>query len=78
MRNHNDHVAANAQGQPLDEFLDTPEPVTPRKESPTTPPVEHRPSVPLKKDDSVIYSQCIRNALLTYMNSRSTRRKCAR
>lgn len=56
MRNHEDHVAANAQGQPLDQFLDTPEPVTPRKESPTPPPIEHRPKVPLKKDQSVIHS----------------------
>ncbi|KFX85960.1 hypothetical protein V490_09299 [Pseudogymnoascus sp. VKM F-3557] len=52
MRNHDHHVAALASGQPVDQFMDTPEPPTPVKDKPIARQAPRRPDVPLKKDNT--------------------------
>jgi len=65
MRNHDHHVAALASGQPVDQFMDTPEPPTPVKDKPIARQAPRRPNVPLKNDNSVSHSKSITNVLLT-------------
>lgn len=59
MRMHTLHVNANAQGKAVSDYGDDDEMSTPAKEKPRPPVVPRRPSLPVKKDNTVSYSNTL-------------------